>query len=89
MTHSRIRFGVLLICAFCVSTADALAQGRGNAKQKFVDGQAEVVDAFKDSKDWIQHDLWVETEFDSDGDGALDRVHVDVTRPEQTNSEDL
>ncbi|GAB5407198.1 MAG: Xaa-Pro dipeptidyl-peptidase [Aureliella sp.] len=43
----------------------------------------------KDAKDWIQHDLWVETEFDSDGDGKLDRVHVDVTRPKQTDTEDL
>ncbi|MDP6129137.1 MAG: Xaa-Pro dipeptidyl-peptidase, partial [Planctomycetota bacterium] len=38
---------------------------------------------------WIQHALWVETEFDSDGDGKLDRVHVDVTRQEQTDSEGL
>ena len=28
--------------------------------------------------------LWVETAFDSDGDGRLDRVHVDVVRPRQT-----
>ena len=33
--------------------------------------------------------LWVETEFDSDGDGMLDRMHVDVTRPAQTESEGL
>jgi X-Pro dipeptidyl-peptidase len=55
----------------------------------FVDGEAQVVDGFKDAKLWIQHDLWVETEFDSDGDGELDRVHVDVTRPAQTDSEGL
>jgi X-Pro dipeptidyl-peptidase len=30
--------------------------------------------------------LWVETEFDSDGDGELDRVHVDVTRPGPTET---
>ncbi|MCG8649338.1 MAG: Xaa-Pro dipeptidyl-peptidase, partial [Pirellulales bacterium] len=33
--------------------------------------------------------LWVETEFDSDGDGKLDRMHVSVTRPGQTESEGL
>jgi X-Pro dipeptidyl-peptidase len=54
---------------------------------KFVDGQAEVVEAFK--KDWLQHDLWVETEFDSDGDGKKDRMHVSVTRPGQTESQKL
>lgn len=54
-----------------------------------VDGQAQVVDAFKDSKEWIEEFLWVETTFDSDGDGKLDRMHVDVTRPKQTNTEGL
>lgn len=55
----------------------------------FKDGQAQVVDGFKDRKEWIQHDLWVETEFDSDGDGNPDRMHVDVTRPKQTDTEGL
>ena len=54
-----------------------------------VDGQAQVVDAFKDSKEWIEEFLGVETTFDSDGDGKLDRMHVDVTRPKQTNTEGL
>ncbi len=53
------------------------------------DGEAQIVDAFKDSDRWIRHDLWVETEFDSDGDGKLDRMHVDVTRPNQTEYEGL
>ena len=53
------------------------------------DGQAQVVAAFADSLTWIRHELWVETEFDSDGDGRPDRVHVDVTRPAQTDSEGL
>ena len=38
---------------------------------------------------WIHQDLWVETIFDSDHDGKKDRVHVDVTRPAQTESEGL
>lgn len=57
--------------------------------QRFVNGEAQVMDAYADSKSWIKHDLWVQTEFDSDGDGELDRVHVDVTRPEQTETEGL
>lgn len=50
----------------------------------FEDGMAQKVDAFADKDEWIQHDLWVETSFDTDGDGELDRVHVDVTRPGPT-----
>jgi X-Pro dipeptidyl-peptidase len=54
-----------------------------------VDGQTQVIPEFKDPDLWIRHDLWVETVFDSDGDGRLDRMHVDVTRPRQTESQDL
>ncbi len=55
----------------------------------FEDGAAQVVPEFKDSDDWIRHDLFVETEFDSDGDGGLDRMHVAVTRQKQTETEEL
>ena len=52
-------------------------------------GQAQIVPAFADSSTWIRHELWVETEFDSDGDGRPDRVHLDVTRPGPTDGEGL
>ena len=52
----------------------------------FEDGEAQVVPEFADSATWVRHELWVETDFDSDGDGAPDRVHVDVTRPAATES---
>ncbi len=55
----------------------------------FKDGQAQIVEAFKNRRDWINHDLWVETEFDSDEDGKKDRMHVSVTRQKQTKTEDL
>ena len=55
----------------------------------FKDGEAQIVPEFKDPDYWIRHDLWVETEFDSDGNGKLDRVHVSVTRPRQTETEGL
>jgi len=64
-----------------------------NAQEKstpiFKDGEAQIVEAFKDQSKWIRHDLWVETTFDTDGDGKLDRMHVSVTRPEQTETEGL
>jgi X-Pro dipeptidyl-peptidase len=55
----------------------------------FRDGQAQIVPGFADPATWVRHHLWVETELDSDGDGRRDRVHVDVTRPRQTDSEGL
>ena len=54
-----------------------------------IDGEAQVVPEFEDPENWIVHDLWVETEFDTDGDGKKDRMHVDVTRPRQTDTEGL
>jgi len=55
----------------------------------FENGEAQIVPAFNDPEKWIRHDLWVETEFDTDGDGKPDRMHVDVTRPYQTDTEGL
>jgi X-Pro dipeptidyl-peptidase len=62
---------------------------RVGAAPVFVDGQAQVVPAFADSTQWIREELWVEAEFDSDGDGKRDRMHVDVTRQRQTSTESL
>lgn len=65
------------------------AVGFSQSGPVFVDGQAQVVPAFSESGDWIRDRLWVETEFDSDKNGKKDRVHVDVTRQKQTQSEGL
>tara|TARA_R110000796_G_scaffold77584_2_gene173153 strand:- start:8085 stop:9926 length:1842 start_codon:yes stop_codon:yes gene_type:complete len=59
------------------------------ATPAFENGEAQIVPAFNDPEKWIRHDLWVETEFDTDGDGKPDRMHVDVTRPYQTDTEGL
>ena len=71
----------------------SLAQESSNESDKavprFEDGQAQVVEAFKDPTQWIREDLWVATEFDTDGDGELDRMHVSVCRQKQTESEGL
>ncbi|MEP6591517.1 MAG: Xaa-Pro dipeptidyl-peptidase [Gemmatimonadota bacterium] len=45
------------------------------------DGMMQPVLEFADSSQIIRQSLWVETNFDSDHDGKLDRVHVQVTRP--------
>ena len=57
----------------------------GQDSPHFVNGQAQVVSGFENPDSWILEDLWVETEFDSDGDWLLDRMYVAVTRPVQTN----
>ena len=76
---------IFCVCIWiiCVSAA---AQ---NVVPIFEEGEAQVIDAFKDTDNWILHDLWVETDFDSDGDGRKDRMHVDVTRPVHTDTEGL
>jgi X-Pro dipeptidyl-peptidase len=50
-------------------------------------GQAQVIGALSNPSRWIRERLWVETEVDSDGDGAPDRVHVSVVRPELPGGE--
>ncbi len=72
-----------------LSTIFSLAAFGQKAKPVFKDGEAQIVEAFTDADKWLRHDLWVETEFDSDLDGKLDRMHVSVTRPEQTETEGL
>jgi X-Pro dipeptidyl-peptidase len=66
---------------------------KANAQEKatpvFKDGEAQIVEAFNDSSKWIRTDLWVETPFDTDGDGKLDRMHTAVTRPAQTETAGL
>jgi len=79
----------LLVALSTLTLAGAARAQKNRTLPVFSDGQAQIVEGFRDPKGWIRHDLWVETEFDCDGDGVRDRVHVDVTRPGQTESEGL
>ena len=96
------RLFVLLITVttFVFFRPDLLAQNKDTSKVAVVqttttvvpvilNGEAQKIPAFENSNNWIRQDLWVETEFDSDGDGKPDRMHVDVTRPKQTDTERL
>ena len=78
----KIQFLILFLFVFSL-------KGQEKAVPIFKEGEAQIVEAFKEQDTWIRHDLWVETIFDSDGDGRLDRMHVGVTRPAQTESEGL
>jgi len=84
----------LIIIGFLLPLTGQSQEKSRNSNNKMkvpviVDGQAQVIPELSDKDKWIRHDLWVETEFDSDGDGQPDRMHVGVTRPYQTDTEGL
>ena len=54
----------------------------------FVNGLSQAVFA-TGSANWVNHELWVETTMDTDFDGRRDRVHVDVSRPTETETDGL
>ena len=70
-----------IVAALGVAAPPATAQATGPV---FVDGQAQPV--FTNSSTWIRQELWVESEIDSDYDGKLDRIHVDVARVQETET---
>jgi X-Pro dipeptidyl-peptidase len=73
--------------ATCQETTQDPAPAAEKTLPVFKDGQAQVVDGFR--KQMVKQWLWVETTFDSDDDGKMDRVHVDVWRPRATETEGL
>ncbi|NPD47624.1 Xaa-Pro dipeptidyl-peptidase [Lentimicrobium sp. S6] len=90
MVKSKISFCLSLgLLFFILFHSSIMAQDENKVGPIFKDGEAQIVPEFEDADRWIRHDLWVETEFDTDGDGKLDRMHVDVTRPGQTEYEGL
>jgi X-Pro dipeptidyl-peptidase len=76
----------LALAQLAANAAPAPADAAHLAQPCFKDGQAQVVPAYADASRWIRESLWVETEFDSDGDGKRDRVFTDVTRPWQSSA---
>ncbi|MFP6738431.1 MAG: Xaa-Pro dipeptidyl-peptidase [Planctomycetota bacterium] len=77
---------LLALLTICAGVA---AQDKKPTVPVFADGEAQIVEGFKDSSKWIRHDLWVQTNFNTDGDDKPDRMHVSVTRPQQTDTEGL
>src|SRR5688572_31032756 len=83
----KTSFRFLFSFLFILSVTMSFSQEK--ATPVFENGEAQIVPEFSKPESWIRHDLWVETEFDTDGDGKLDRMHVSVTRPPQTDTEQL
>ena len=48
--------GLLALLILCV---DLAAQDKKPTVPVFADGEAQIVEGFKDSSKWIRHDLWV------------------------------
>ena len=97
---NAFRFLLIAVIGLQIFQVDIMAQKGKDKKTEpsivstmvapvVVNGEAQIIPAFEDPAKWIKHDLWVETEFDSDGDGKKDRMHVDVTRPQETETDGL
>jgi predicted acyl esterase len=71
-----------------VGLAKAAAPAPAGAVPTFVNGLSQAVFS-TNRRDWVQGQVWVESTFDSDGDGKLDRMHTDYVLPPETMSDGL
>ncbi|MCK5941053.1 MAG: Xaa-Pro dipeptidyl-peptidase [Planctomycetes bacterium] len=88
-TTAARSFFFVWIAALATPAMTAQQAVEQQAAPVFEDGMAQKVKAFRNPSEWVRHWLFVETDFDTDGDGKKDRMHVDVTRPKQTETEGL
>lgn len=87
MIEVPMKRSLLFVLLVLVVTSHSFAQEK--TVPVFENGEAQIVEGFKNPADWIRHDLWVETEFNTDGDDKPDRMHVSVCRQKQTDTEGL
>ena len=66
----------------------AAAPAPAPAVPTFVNGMSQAVFA-SGTANYVNHELWVELDTDTDFDGVKDRVHVDVSRPTETDTDGL
>jgi X-Pro dipeptidyl-peptidase len=78
------KFLLLILGSFVL--LNAYAQ---QVKPFFKKGESQIVAEFNQPSEWIKEELWVQTNFDSDANGKLDRMHVFLTRPLQTKTQGL
>ncbi len=78
------RLSVAIVAALCaVVMLVPVSAGADEPPILVEDGLTQPIYAFDDA---IEQRLWVETPLDTDGDGELDRVVIDVSRPEETDT---
>lgn len=74
-------FASLIAAAVALPLGAVAAHAEPPPAPVFEDGQAQPV---FDPADVVRESLWVDAPVDSDGDGADDKVHVEVVRPKAT-----
>ena len=77
-----------VVAAAVVIAAVAGATPASAAEPTFKNGLAQAVFSTNPA-DWHSGEVWVESTFDSDGDGRLDRIHADFTAPREVLTEGL
>src|SRR5687767_8906784 len=83
----RIALTVLVVATMVLGVAPTAA-APAPTEPTFTDGEAQPVFPTT-STSWINSELWIETEVDSDNDGKKDLVHADVSRVAETDSNNL
>lgn len=88
----RVALGLSASLALCLAPSIVVTAAPGDPAEEPLrpvvrDGVMQPV--FTDPSTWVRDELWVETDFDSDGDGQPDRMHVTVTRPGETATDGL
>ena len=74
LINLQIIFAIIITLIVFIPRAGAQNEGDTGTNKVvpvFKNGEAQIVPGFAESEKWIRHDLWVETEFDSDDDGNL------------------
>jgi X-Pro dipeptidyl-peptidase len=87
VVRSVVAVGALVVAAPAAAVAQDVAPGSPDTPGIVVeDGMTQPVFAFEDA---IEERVYVETEVDTDHDGVLDRVAIDISRPGETATGDL
>ncbi|ADD05509.1 hydrolase CocE/NonD family protein [Natrialba magadii ATCC 43099] len=80
-TYAAAGIGAAMVPGAATATAATDADG-----PVFEDGRAQPV---FDEDDVLREEFWVETETDTTNTGDLDRIHVEIARPESTVDSDV
>jgi X-Pro dipeptidyl-peptidase len=84
------RIWIVLVVAMSMAAvlASPAAAAPAPTEPDFTGGESQPVFPTSSSS-WINHDLYIESEIDSDNDGKKDLVHTDVSRVQETDTAGL
>jgi predicted acyl esterase len=84
----RGRFVAVAATVGAVATMMCAGPAAAATRPTFVNGLSQAVFS-TNSADWYSGEAWVQAPFDSDHDGARDRIHVDYTAPGEVATDGL